>query len=116
MFRSLRFRLPAFFLAGVVVAGLVSTAIAVRLFQDYTRDRTYAQLNRESRGLAELYGGAAGLQDIPPRNLEQATGDRLFFIPRGNLSLEQLGPQLRELSPDAVDVEGLGSGGLELEF
>ena len=82
MFRSLRFRLPAFFLAGVVVAGLVATAIAVRLFQDYTRDRTYAELRREARGLAELYGETAGLarRDLP-RNLEQATGDRAVLHP-----------------------------------
>ena len=36
MFRSLRFRLPALFLAGATLAGLVSTVIAIGLFQDYT--------------------------------------------------------------------------------
>jgi hypothetical protein len=35
MFRSLRFRLPALFLAGIALAGLISTAIAYSLFQDY---------------------------------------------------------------------------------
>ena len=35
MFRSLRFRLPALFFAGILLAGLVSTAIALRLFQNY---------------------------------------------------------------------------------
>ena len=39
MFDSLRFRLSAIFLAAVVLAGLVSTVIAIRLFQDYTRAR-----------------------------------------------------------------------------
>ena len=38
-FKSLRFRLPAIFLVGVVVAGLVSTALAVRLFQQYPQER-----------------------------------------------------------------------------
>ena len=39
MLRSLRFRLPALFLLGILFAGLVSTAIAFRLFQNYTHDR-----------------------------------------------------------------------------
>ena len=39
MFRSLRFRLPALFLLGVVVAGLVSAAIALRLFQHVRADQ-----------------------------------------------------------------------------
>ena len=46
MFRSLRFRLPAFFLAGAVLAGLISTLIALGLFQDYTEDRLVAELRR----------------------------------------------------------------------
>ena len=37
MFRSLRFRLPALFLAGIALSGLVTSLIALRLFQDYTR-------------------------------------------------------------------------------
>ena len=36
---SLRFRLPAFFLAGLVLAGLVASLIAIGLFQDYARDQ-----------------------------------------------------------------------------
>jgi len=44
MLRSLRFRLPALFLVGFVVAMLVATAIAVRLFQSYTHDRALQEL------------------------------------------------------------------------
>ena len=40
VFDSLRFRLPAIFLAAVVLAGLVSSLIAIRLFQDYTQSQT----------------------------------------------------------------------------
>ena len=39
MLRSLRFQLPAFFLLGAVVAGLVSAVIALRLFRGYARTR-----------------------------------------------------------------------------
>src|SRR5213082_1743341 len=44
MLRSLRFQLPALFLLGVVVAGLVSAAIALRLFQSYAQNRARAGL------------------------------------------------------------------------
>ena len=43
MLRSLRFQLPAFFLLGVVLAGIVSAAIALRLFQSYAQNRARAQ-------------------------------------------------------------------------
>ena len=59
MFRSLRFRLPALFLAGIALAGVVTTAIAVRLFQDYTRSQALEQLKREANGLSQLYAEQA---------------------------------------------------------
>ena len=42
--RSPRFRLPALFLLGVVIAGIVTAAITIRLFQDYTESQTVADL------------------------------------------------------------------------
>ena len=53
MLRSLRFRLPAIFLLGVLVAALVTAAIAVRFFQDDTRERTLAELRRPAEGRAQ---------------------------------------------------------------
>ncbi|MBA2361661.1 MAG: HAMP domain-containing histidine kinase [Actinobacteria bacterium] len=88
MFRSLRFRLPAFFLAGAALAGLVSTLIALGLFQDYTEDRLVAELRREAQGLTVLFADQARrVQDedrlpIPlvPKRLEQASGSRLYYV------------------------------------
>jgi signal transduction histidine kinase len=87
MFRSLRFRLPAFFLAGAVLAGLVSTLIALGLFQDYTEDRLVNELRREARGLATLYAEQAiraADEDRPyfvaPERLEQASGSQLYYV------------------------------------
>ena len=87
MFRSLRFRLPAFFLAGAVLAGIVSTLIALGLFQDYTQDRLFEELRREARGLSALYAEQAiRAQDtdrpyfVAPEKLEQASGSRLYYI------------------------------------
>ena len=88
MFRSLRFRLPAFFLAGVALAGIVSTAIAVQLFQQHIRSQSLSELKREARGLTELYQEAAlrsidegrSAPQFGAGELEQATGTRLFYV------------------------------------
>jgi signal transduction histidine kinase len=89
MFRSLRFRLPALFLAGAALAGVVSTIISIGLFQDYTEDRLLAELQREATGLTSLYAEQArriseapeGQQPIPTptRRLEQASGSQLYY-------------------------------------
>src|SRR5215471_10358276 len=88
MLASLRFRLPALFLAGIVVAGIVSTLIAFRLLQNYTHDQSINELRRDARGLSQLYaqtaiksidqGLAAPFYTRP--FLEQATGDRLYYV------------------------------------
>src|SRR5438132_3591144 len=89
MLRSLRFRLPALFLLGFLFAGLVSTAIAFRLFQNYTHDRALQELRRESAGAVQLYEKEAGRASVSPLDIERATGDRLFYIPVGNFTLLQ---------------------------
>ena len=120
MFRSLRFRLPAFFLAGVVVAGLVATAIAVKLFQDYTHDRTYSALRRESLGLAKLYGEKAGVDVFKSSHLEEATGDRIFYVNNNRLTLfngYEHKPPIRQLPGSTIDWTRIGSQGMQqLEF
>jgi len=81
--RSLRFQLPALFLLGAVVAGLVSAAIALRLFQSYAQARAraqaYGELEREATGLTKLYSGHAGFQRLSAEDLQLATGDRIFY-------------------------------------
>ena len=86
MFRSLRFRLPAFFLAGAALAGVVSTIISIGLFRDYTEDRLLAELRREARGLTALYAEQAARPETTVRRLsratrrfEQASGSRLYY-------------------------------------
>ena len=79
MFHSLRFRLPALFLVGIVLAGLTSTLIAVKLFQDYTRNRKFSELQREAIGLAQLYWRPGRSAGVLVEGLVQATGDTLFY-------------------------------------
>jgi len=88
MLGTLRFRLTALFLTVVLVFGLVSIALAVRLFQDVTRTESIRELSREAAGLAELYAQAALRSSdegtlapaFAARNLELATGDELFYV------------------------------------
>jgi hypothetical protein len=52
MLGSLRVRLPLVFLAGLILAGLVTTLIAVRLFRDFAHDQALSKLSREANGIA----------------------------------------------------------------
>jgi signal transduction histidine kinase len=82
MLRSLRFKLPALFLLGIVLSGLVASLIAIRIFQSYTRTRAIAELRAESVGIVSLYARQAGAQKVPLTNLEKAIGgDRIFYVP-----------------------------------
>ena len=82
MFRSLRFRLPALFLLGIVLAGLVATLIAVRFFQSDTRAHAASELRAESAGIVQLYERQAGVGHVSLANLNFALGgDRVFWVP-----------------------------------
>ncbi|MDX6435488.1 MAG: two-component system, OmpR family, sensor kinase [Gaiellaceae bacterium] len=86
MFSSLRFRLPALFLLGIVVSGLIAAAVALRLFQSYVLNGSKADLRREAIGLTEVFAQQAitlndtGVLPRISRQLELATGDRLFYV------------------------------------
>ena len=59
MLRSLRFQLPALFLLGIVVSGLIAAVVALRLFQGYVLSRSKADLRREAIGLTEVFAQQA---------------------------------------------------------
>ncbi len=87
MFGSLRVRLPALFLLGILFSGLLAAAIALRLFQDFTHTQSLEELQREASGLSQLYADAAlratdegaAAPDFAAEKLELATGDSLFY-------------------------------------
>jgi two-component system sensor histidine kinase BaeS len=114
MLRSLRFRLPALFLLGVVVSGLVSAAIALRLFRSYAQNRAraqaYAELAREARGLTELYARRAGRKVLSAENLELATGDRIYYT--GLDLFPGQGPAFRPLPRGVVNLRRVRTKGL----
>src|SRR5438105_3339855 len=114
MLRSLRFQLPALFLVGVVVAGLVSAGIALRLFRTYAqnraRDQAYGEVAREAKGLTQLYASRAGLQRLSAANLELATGDKIYY--RGLDLFPGQGPTFRPLPPGVVNLRRVRRQGL----
>src|SRR4029077_7561337 len=82
MFRSLRFRLPALFLLGIVLAGLVATLIAVRFFQSNTRAHAASALRAGSAGIVRLYQQKAGVGHVSLRSINVALGgDKVFWVP-----------------------------------
>ena len=85
MFRSLRFRLPALFLVGIVVSGLIAALIALRLFQGEVERRLKDELRRDAVGLTALYQEQASRRNgaapgFAAPKLEKATGARLYYI------------------------------------
>jgi signal transduction histidine kinase len=123
MFRSLRFRLPALFLAGIALTGLVSTLIAFGLFRNYTQNQAKQELRREAAGLTQLYARQAqrsqerGTQ--PPlfaaSKLEAASGNQLFYTGLDIFSGQATG--LTKLPRSAIDWQAIERGRtVEFEF
>ena len=110
MLGSLRFRLPALFLLGVVLSGLVASLIAIRFFQTYTRTHAIDELRAESVGIVRLYARQAGAAPINVPSLESAIGgDRIYFVPAfPGAGLIQTLPNL---PADTVDISTLKSRG-----
>jgi len=87
---SLRVRLPLLFLAGIALAGVITTVIAIQLFRSFAHDQALTSLNREASGVAALFSNAVEASygnpedRSPPRfaakNLELATGDKIYLV------------------------------------
>src|SRR5882672_2055428 len=120
MLGSLRVRLPLVFLAGIVLAGVITTLISVRLFQDFSHSQALSKLKREGHGIAQLYSDAVAASygnvdksnkpndrkppafDAP--NLERATGNKIYFVgPKRGLFPGQVSVGLKHLPPTTVD-------------
>jgi len=111
MFGSLRVRLPALFLLGIVLAGILASAISIRFFQSYTRSRAISELRSESVGITQLYARQAGVGDVPVNNLQAAIGgDHIFLVPIAQ-GVELFTGKLPTLPLTTIDVKALGSGG-----
>jgi signal transduction histidine kinase len=111
MFGSLRVRLAALFLLGIVLAGLVTAVISVRFFQSYNRARAVDELRSESVGIVQLYAQQAGVVEVPYRRLVKALGgDRVFWVPAfpGATLLVGRLPEIdkRLVNPHALDPSG----------
>jgi signal transduction histidine kinase len=114
-FGSLRVRLPLVFLAGIILAGLVTTLIAVQLFRDFSHDQALAKLSREAHGIAQLYAKSVkesyasknakkSTDRRPPARvtataLEAATGDQIYILGPHRLFPGQISQPIPGLQP-----------------
>jgi signal transduction histidine kinase len=104
MLGSLRFRLPALFLLGIVLAGVVASLISIRFFQSYTRARAIDELRSESVGIVQLYASSAGRDNVPPSRLVRALGgDKIFWLPAFTGATLLQG--IREIPAGAIHVD-----------
>jgi two-component system, OmpR family, sensor kinase len=117
--RSLRYRIPAFFLVGVLVAAAITALLAVRLFRDDSRDRTLSELRRQAAGLARLYEEQA-IRSVDEAKqapgfaaplLEEATGSRIYYAGLEIFPGQKSG--LRPLDRDVLDWQMLETGKVE---
>ena len=114
--RSLRFRIPAFFLAGILVAAAITALFAIRLFQHDARNRGLAELRRQAAGLARLYQDQAIRRVDEAKQapgfaaplLEQATGSRIYYAGVEIFPGEQSG--LRALDESVLDWQMIEAG------
>src|SRR4051794_17603636 len=118
MLGSLRFRLPALFLLGIVLAGVVAALISIRFFQSYTRARAVDELRQESVGIVQLYARQAGSETVPYRRLVRALGgDKVYWAPafRGATLLQGI-PPLPSTVVDMKKLDRVGPTILELTW
>ncbi len=112
--RSLRVRLPLVFLAGILLAGAITTVISIRLFQDFARDQAFRKLTREAHGIAQLYAtsinnsyGNQQDQRAPTayarKTLELATGDKIYYVGPRQLFPGQKAAGLKRLPSVPID-------------
>jgi signal transduction histidine kinase len=117
--RSLRFRIPAFFLCGVLVAAASTALFAIRLFQDDAHDRTLAELRRQAAGLADLYeeqairsvDEATQVPGFAAPILEDSTGSRIYYA--GVEAFPGQSSGLRPLDRNVLDWTMLDAGNVQ---
>jgi signal transduction histidine kinase len=106
--------LPLLFLAGIVLAGVVTTAISIRLFQEFAHDQSVSELRRQSAGIAKLYSAAIAdtyavsrkrdsrrAPTFAASNLELATGNKIYYVGVNPFPGEDSG--LRQLDLETID-------------
>jgi two-component system OmpR family sensor kinase len=103
------------------MSGVVAAAIAFQLLQSYTLNRARADLRREGNGLTRVFVlQTSGSNDpVPAPQLEQATGDRIYYVPvtPGFDLFPAAHYRLRILAQRSVDFSALKAGRtLEFEF
>src|SRR3954454_11364449 len=102
MLGSLRFRLPALFLVGILLAGLIASLISIRFFQSYEHARAIDELRSESGHIVQLSALQPAPQSAPYKRLTKLLGgDKTSWVPAFRaVTLLQPNP---DLPPSPVD-------------
>jgi len=104
VFRSLRFRLPALFVLGIVLAAIVATLIAVHFFQNNIRAHAATELRGDALNIAQLYQEKAGIGYVSLHSLQAALGsNEVFWVPPARGASLLTGP-LPKLPPTVLPV------------
>jgi signal transduction histidine kinase len=122
-FGSLRVRLPLVFLAGIILAGVVTTLISVRLFRDFSHDQALAKLSREANGIAKLYAQSVNesyafknsKQSKDKRAPAKVTAEQLVRVTGGD-KIFFLGPHRLFPGQDQQPIPGLEPFPLKTTF
>jgi signal transduction histidine kinase len=111
---------PALFLAGIMLAGIVSTLIALTLFQDYTRQQAFRELRRQASGLTNVYLETVNSKDAPNVSfIQRAISSKYWFVPVVPQILSGLSnvPELPPQTLDAGQLNAIKSGRtIQFEF
>ena len=119
MLGSLRFRLAALFLVGILLAGLIASLISIRFFQSYNHARAVDELRSESVGIVKLYANSAATQEkVPYAELVRALGgDHIYWVPAfpGSELLQPIIP-LRKSTLDINQINKTGFTTLDISL
>ena len=113
MFGSLRFRLPAFFLLGILLAGLIASLISIRFFQSYTRARAVDELRSESVGIVQLYAQQAGRESVPHSRPRPRARRRPDLLGARRSAVVTLLQGIPDLPASTVNMKALRAGRTE---
>jgi signal transduction histidine kinase len=82
--------LPLVFVGGIILAGVLTAVVSIRLFQQFAHDQAISKLSNEASGLAQLYteavNGSYGgrfnrsAPQFAAKSLELATGDKIYIL------------------------------------
>ena len=116
MFGSLRFRLPALFLLGILLAGLVASLISIRFFQSYTRRGRSTSCARSRRASCSSTHSRRARRDRSVRKRSSARSAAIASTGCRRFSARTFAPGIPDAAAEStVDMKQLDTNGFTTE-